>query len=173
MKKIMVLGISPGVGKSTFANELGRILGIKVHHLDAYFWRAGWIQAPPEEFAEAQQQIVQNNEWIIEGNYTGTYEIRSREADTIIYLELPLSLCLYRVFKRYIKNIGNTRPDMAPGCQEKLDFEFLKFIMTTYYPRRKKIKKRLASFQPIGEDKKTVILKNKKEIRTYLEEQKL
>jgi adenylate kinase family enzyme len=172
VKKIMVTGVSAGAGKSTFANELGKILGIKVYHLDSYFWKPGWVQAPPEEFAKSQQQIVQNPEWIIEGNYTGTYDIRAKEADTIIYLQLPLRVCLYRVFKRYIKNFGRTRPDLAPGCKEKLDAAFLKFIITTYYPRKKEMKERLEYFQRIGAKKTIVMLKNKRDIYAYLEDQR-
>ena len=73
MNKIMVIGVGSGVGKSTFARRLGELTGIEVTHLDRLFWRPGWVEAPTEEFSEAQQQVVQNEKWIIEGNYTGTF----------------------------------------------------------------------------------------------------
>jgi adenylate kinase family enzyme len=169
MNRIMVMGVSPGVGKSTFARRLGESLDIKVYHLDALYWKPKWVEASLEEFAAGQQKIVTLDQWIIEGNYSNTYDIRLQYADTIIYLELPLIVCLYRVLKRWILNIGKTRPDMGKGCKEKLDYEFLKFICTTYYPRKKKMKARLQAFKEMGSQKIIITLKNKKEIQSYLE----
>ncbi|USK26812.1 topology modulation protein [Bacillus sp. CMF21] len=169
MNRIMVMGVSAGVGKSTFARRLGELLEISVYHLDALYWKPEWVEASLEEFADDQQKIVSLDQWIIEGNYSNTYDIRVQNADTIIYLELPLIVCLYRVFKRWIQNIGKTRPDMGEGCKEKLDFQFLKFICTTYYPRKKKMETRLQAFKVTGSQKNIIMLKNKKEIRSYLE----
>ncbi|MGE8203561.1 topology modulation protein [Heyndrickxia sp. NPDC080065] len=168
MKRIMVIGVSAGVGKSTFARKLGENLSLPVYHLDAYFWKPGWIQAPLEEFRNAQKKMVEEDQWIIEGNYTSTYDIRAEKADTIIYLELPLYVCLYRVVTRWLKNIGRTRPDMAEGCKEKIDWEFIKFIITTYYPRKKNINNNFKAFQLIGGRKTIITLKNKKELNEYL-----
>ncbi|WP_430787510.1 topology modulation protein [Virgibacillus flavescens] len=168
MDRIMVMGVSAGVGKSTFARELGKKLGISVCHLDTLFWKPGWVQASLEEFAAGQQEIVKKDKWIMEGNYSNTTEIRAEMADTIIYLELPLRVCLYRVLKRWITNLGTNRPDMGDGCTEKMDFAFIKFIITTYYPRKKNTTARFQSLQEIGSHKKIITLKSKKEIRTYL-----
>jgi adenylate kinase family enzyme len=169
MNRIMVMGVSAGVGKSTFARKLGELLEVSVYHLDALYWKPEWKEASLEEFADDQQKIVSLDQWIIEGNYSNTYDIRVQNADTIIYLELPLIVCLYRVFKRWIQNIGKTRPDMGEGCKEKLDFQFLKFICTTYYPRKKKMESRLQAFKGTGSQKNIIKLKNKKEIHSYLE----
>ncbi|MDH5163087.1 topology modulation protein [Heyndrickxia oleronia] len=167
MQRIMIIGVSAGVGKSTFARQLGDILHIDVFHLDAYFWKPGWVQASEEEFRGQQENIVKQSQWIIEGNYTGSFDIRIAPADTIIYLELPLSVCLYRVMKRWLMNIGRTRPDMGKGCNEKLDWEFIKFIVTTYHPRKVKMNERFKEYQDLG---KTIItLKNKREIREYID----
>lgn len=169
MKRIMVTGISAGAGKSTFARELGNILRIDVYHLDTFFWKPGWVQASIEEFSETQMNIVREPEWIIEGNYKSTYEIRAERADTIIYLELPLLVCLYRVFKRWYRNRGRTRPDLGEGCPEKIDWAFLKFICTTYYPRKRKMAARFKAFQSVGSQKTLYQLKGKQEIRSFLE----
>lgn len=172
MNRIMVIGISAGVGKSTFARELGEILGMKVHHLDALFWKPNWVEASIEEFSAAQKKIVQQNQWIVEGNYTNTFNIRSEKADTVIYLELPLYICLYRVVKRWLMNLGKTRPDMGEGCKEKIDWAFIKFIYSTYYPRRKKMEKRFQSFQEEDHKKIIVKLKSRQEIQSYLDQLK-
>ena len=169
VKRILVLGISAGVGKTTFATQLGRILNKKVYHLDALFWKPGWVEASLEEFSNAQKQIIENTEeWIIEGNYSTTYDLRMKAADTLIYLECPLYVCLYRVIKRYLSNIGKTRPDMGEGCTEKLDWEFIKFIITTYKPRKKKMEKRLSTFKSIRPQNQVITLKNRKAIRSFL-----
>jgi len=166
----MVIGVSAGVGKSTFAQKLGEILTINVYHLDAIYWKPNWVEATFDEFLGAQQTIVnQQSQWIIEGNYTGTFEIRAKDADTIIYLELPLYVCLYRVVKRWLQNIGRTRPDMGEGCKEKLDWKFIKFIYSTYYPRKRKMHERFQSFKASGTTKEIIILKSKQEIKSYLD----
>ncbi len=168
VKRIMVIGVSSGVGKSTFARKLGEVLDINVYHLDALFWKPNWVQASIEEFSQAQQEIVKQDQWIIEGNYTPTFGIRTEKADTIIYLELPLHTCMYRVLKRWIKNIGKTRPDMGKDCKEKIDWEFIKFILNTYNPRKKKMAERFQAFQEDG-SKKVIILTNKQEIQAFIE----
>jgi adenylate kinase family enzyme len=164
----MVLGVSAGVGKSTFARKLGDILQINVYHLDTMYWKPGWIEASIDEFRSAQEKVVENEHWIIEGNYSITYELRMEKADTIIYLELPLYVCLYRVFKRFFQNIGKTRPDMTIGCDEKLDWKFIKFILTTYKNRITVMRERLEFFLKKDSQNKIVILKSKKEIQDYL-----
>ncbi|MFD1032229.1 P-loop NTPase family protein [Metaplanococcus flavidus] len=168
MKKIIVAGVSAGVGKSTFARKLGNELDLSVHHLDAFYWKSGWIERDKEEFKKIQRQLVEADQWIIEGNYASSMEIRLAQADTFIYLELPLRVCIYRVLKRWIDNQGKTRPDMAEGCSEKMDKEFLKFIMTTYASRKKAMRKRAADFEASGPDRKAIILQSKKQINNFL-----
>jgi adenylate kinase family enzyme len=168
LKRIMVIGVSPGVGKSTFAANLGENIGIHVYHLDSYFWKSGWIESTLPEFISAQNDMVAGEQWIIEGNYSKTMHIRTEKADTIIYLELPLRVCLYRVIKRWIINIGNTRPDMAEGCPEKLDWTFLKFILTTYRTRKRKMNERYNTKKLTKESQVFIVLKNKKDIKDFL-----
>lgn len=166
MRKIMIIGVASGVGKSTFAKKVGEHLNIPVYHLDTLYWKPNWVETSIEEFRQKQEEIVLKKEWIIEGNYTGTFDIRIPHADTIIYLELPLLVCLYRVVKRRIENHGKTRSDMTVGCPEKIDWPFIKFILTTYYPRRRKMAER---FELYRRDKKVMVLKSKNEIKAFLE----
>jgi|SRR5690625_353828 len=169
VKRIMVMGVSAGVGKSTFARELGKILEIDVYHLDRLYWKPNWIEASLDEFTTSQQRVVKHDRWIIEGNYNRTYDIRAQRADTIIYLELPLLVCLYRVFKRWIIHIGKTRPDMGEDCKEKLDYQFLKYIFTTYRRRKKQMRDRFQELIENNSEIKVVILNSKTQIQAYLE----
>ena len=166
MKKIMVIGVSAGAGKSTLAKEIGKLLGIEVCHLDRLYWRPGWIEASNEEFEKAQREILKQDQWLIEGNYSSTFSLRSEKADTIVYIEHSIYVCFYRVIKRWLTNLGSTRSDMAEGCPEKLDWKFIKFIATTYYPRKKMMATRLVQFQKEG--KTVFILKSNKEIVAFL-----
>lgn len=167
MRKIIVMGVSAGAGKSTLAKKMGSILNIPVHHLDTLYWKPGWIEASQEEFRRAQEEIVQQSEWIIEGNYSGTFELRFPHADAIVYIEKPLLVCLYRVVKRRIQNHRKTRSDMTSGCEEKLDWPFIKFILTTYASRKKIMAERCERFK---ETKKVFILRNQREIESFLRE---
>ncbi|HSP23304.1 MAG TPA: topology modulation protein [Planococcus sp. (in: firmicutes)] len=168
MRRIIVAGVSAGVGKSTFAAKLREILELPVHHLDAYHWKRGWKEADKEEFKAAQRNIVKGEEWIIEGNYSSTFDIRMAQADTFIYLELPLVICLYRVLKRWLTNIGKTRPDMGEGCPEKMEWEFIKFIVTTYAARKVKMRSRMRHFLESRDGNKVILLSGKKEIAGFL-----
>lgn len=162
----MVIGVGAGVGKSTFAHRLGNLTGIEVTHLDRLYWKPNWVEASLEEFRTAQQQVVQNEQWIIEGNYSSTFDIREPSADTIIYLELPLRVCLYRVLKRRVQYHGKTRDDIGEGCEEKIDWAFLKYIVKTYGSRKKKMIERI---QRYAEEGKTVYyLKTSAQIEEFL-----
>lgn len=171
MKRIMVLGVSSGVGKSTFAQQLGEKLEIDVYHLDRFYWEPGWKEATMNDFRLRQKQVVKKASWIIEGNYSNTYDIRAAAADTILYLELPLRVCLYRVMKRRWEfRGGRNRPDIGEGCEEKLDWDFIKFIITTYRKRKKKMQERFLNFQKVGQEKRVIQLKSKRDIHRFLAE---
>lgn len=126
-KRVAVLG-SPGAGKSVLARQLGEILGIEVFHLDAIFWKPGWVDPDRDEFYSQVHDIIARDEWIIDGNDWRTLDPRLELADLIVYLDFHRFRCLYRVCKRRIQYAGRTRPDMAPGCPEKIDVEFVRFI---------------------------------------------
>jgi adenylate kinase family enzyme len=163
MKRIVVIG-SGGSGKSTFSRQLGGGLGIEVIHLDAMFWRPGWAPTPKDEWAERVRELCERDSWIMDGNFGGTRELRFAACDTIIFLDMPRRLCLYRVIKRFIKYRGGNRPDMAAGCNEKLDLEFLAWVWN--YPKKGRINA-LADLERCR-DKHVVILRSKREADTFL-----
>lgn len=135
MKKIILIG-SGGSGKSTFAKQLGNKLNIKVHHLDALFWKPNLEGVPKEKQRTVQNELVKEDEWIIDGNYGGTMDIRMNAADTIIFLDIHRTICVYRAFKRVVQYRNKTRPDMGAGCEERFDLQFFKWIWD--YPNVKR-----------------------------------
>lgn len=165
MKKIMLIG-SGGSGKSTLARQLGNILNIQVYHLDAIFWKPNWEGVSKEEQISIQTDLVKKDEWLIDGNYGGTLDIRMDAADTIIFLDINRTICTYRALKRMLKYRNKTRPDMGEGCEEKFDFDFLRWIWN--YPKMKR-PDILRKLHDLPENKQIIILKSKKDVQTFLE----
>lgn len=164
VKKIAIIG-SGGSGKSTLARELGERLHIEVFHLDALFWKPGWVGVPKEEQRLVQNELVEKEKWIFDGNYGGTMDIRLNNAETIIFLDIPRIICAFRVIKRRFQFRNKTRPDMGEGCEERISFEFLKWVWQ--YPKIKKplIMKKLESF---SREKEVIILTSPREVERFL-----
>ena len=125
MRRILVIGI-PGAGKSTLAAGLGAALDLPVIHLDALFWKPGWKETPRDEFRALTAELIKREQWVIDGHYGRSFDVRLPAADTVVLLDLPRMLCIWRVIRRWLTHIGRTRPDMGPGCPEKVDWEFIK-----------------------------------------------
>ena len=128
--KIAILGYS-GSGKSTLAQYLAKMHGIPCLHLDSVHHLPGWETRPMEEsLTIVGTFLAEHDSWVIDGNYSKLhYEQRLEQAHQIILLLFNPINCLMRVRKRY-KTFRNTvRPDMAAGCPEKLDWEFVRWIL--------------------------------------------
>lgn len=165
---MIVIG-SGGSGKSTFSRELGAITGLPVVHLDALFWKPNWTATPKDEWAEVVRREIEKPEWIMDGNFGGTREMRMRAADTIIMLDLPRWLCMYRVLKRWIAFRNKTRPDMAEGCNEKIDWEFAMWVWNYQTRSRRRAFEQLDS----QKDKNIVILRSRREVAEFLQRMRL
>ena len=166
MKRILVIG-SGGAGKSTFSTKLGGLLGLPVIHLDQAYWKPGWEKPSKEEWSATVDSLVAQDLWIMDGNFGGTLPQRIKRADAIILLDVSRWICLWRVARRAVKYRGRHRPGMAPGCQERFDLEFIKWIWR--YPTRSKPAK-LALLSATDPDQRVVILRSNAEIRRFLEE---
>ncbi len=127
MRKILVLGCG-GAGKSTFARKLGDALQIEVLHLDAFYWKSGWIEPENDEWIDTIDSLLKRDAWIMDGNYGSSIERRAVVCDTIIFLDRSRWICLWRVLKRRVKYRNKIRPDVAPGCPEKINWEFIAWI---------------------------------------------
>ncbi len=107
-----------------------------MYHLDALFWKPNWEGVPREEQITVQNNLIKDEKSIIDGNYGGTMGIRLNAADTIIFLDIHRTICVYRAFKRIVKYQNKTRPDMGAGCEERFDLQFFKWIWE--YPNAKR-----------------------------------
>ena len=164
MKRVLVIGPG-GSGKSTFARRLGRVVGLEVKHLDSFYWRAGWTKPSNEDWITKVNELISGESWIIDGNYGGTLAQRVERCDTIIFLDMPRLLCVWRVTKRRLTYRNRSRPDMAEGCAEKLDLEFISWVWNYSHRSRPNVIKLINENQA---SKKIVWLRSNAEVERFL-----
>lgn len=159
MKKVIVIGC-PGSGKTTFAEKLNKITGLPLYYLDAIWHKPDKTHIPGEEFDERINEIFGKNEWIIDGNYKRTIEIRLIECDTVFLFDLPTAVCLQGVTER----IGKGRYDL-PWIETELDEEFRMFIEEFPNDTLPYIYELLDKYK---DEKQVIIFKSREEADEYL-----
>jgi adenylate kinase family enzyme len=168
MKRVLIIG-SSGSGKSTLARQLGAKLELPVVHLDRHYWHPGWIGTPEPEWQREVSRLVQREEWIIDGNYRSTLEMRLEAADSVVFLDLPPWICALRAVKRRIQYHNRPRPDIADGCKEPLlDPQLIQFIRHVLsYPDRAKPYV-MSQLTAIANEKHVVLLQSTKDVNNFL-----
>ena len=169
--KISIIGYSSS-GKSTLAQNLGNILNIPVLHLDKVNFLPEWKERNKEESKKIVEDFIKNNnKFIIDGNYIKfIYDLRMKLSDKIIFLDFDRITCLFQAFQRYNKYKGKVRDSMTEGCYEKLDWDFIKWIL---FDGRNE--ERINRYNKIIEEykDKIIILKNRKEVDDFVEKIKI
>jgi adenylate kinase family enzyme len=106
-----------GAGKSTFARALAAKTGLGVIVLDVHFWRPAWTEPTEDEWRCQQIGLLAGDDWIAEGNYHATLDLRLERADTVVFLDTPWWVCAWRAIVRGVSR----RPagfELPPGCGE-------------------------------------------------------
>jgi len=163
-RRILVLG-SGGAGKSTFARRLGEIIELPVIHLDRHFWQPGWKEPDDERWLDTVRELAAGERWIMDGNYSRTLHVRVPRADAIVFLDLPRRICIAGAVRRWLRQRGEVREDMAPGCPESFDPAFLLWIWN--YPRRSRAEV-LRAMEAAGPGVETVTLHSRAESTRFL-----
>ena len=161
----MIIGCG-GAGKSTLARQLGEKLGLPVVHLDQIWWAPGnWQHLEREEFDDRLMAELGKPQWILDGNFNRTIELRLERCDTVIYLDMNRFICLKNWIGRVIKNWGRARADMAPGCNEWFDPEFVVWMWNFNKNNRKKYYELLAR----QKEKTVMIFKSRRQVAKFLD----
>jgi len=164
MQRVAIVGCG-GSGKSTLARRIGARTGLPVVHLDRHFWSPGWVETPRADWARTVGRLAEEDRWVIDGNYGGTMERRFERADTIVFLDFPRWLCLLRIVRRRIRFRGRTRPDLTPGCPERIDRQFLAYVWGYRATRRAGVLERLAR---ASRGRRVEVLRNPRDVDAFL-----
>ncbi len=159
MEKVIIIGC-PGSGKSTFGRKLKHITGLPLYHLDMMYWNEDKTTVSKEIFIERLQEVMSNPEWIIDGNYSGSMEMRIKECDTVFFLDYPTEVCIDGIVKRK----GKPRSDMPWVENDNTDEEFIAFIKNYNMESRPKVIKLLEKYS----SKSIIVFRSRVESEEYL-----
>ena len=158
MKKVIVIGC-PGSGKSTVSRALHNKTGIPLYHLDMMYWNADKTTVEKSVFLERLSDVLEKDEWIIDGNYGSTMELRMAACDTVIFLNYPLDVCLDGIKERR----GKPRSDM-PWIETEEDEEFSEFIRNYNEQQKPKVLELLEKYS----DRNIIIFKSREQADSFL-----
>lgn len=158
MKRVMVIGC-PGSGKSTFSRKLHKLTGIPLYHLDLMYWNPDRTIVDKSVFRERLVNAIQSKEWIIDGNYKSTLELRLQACDTVVFLDYSVNVCLDGIKKRR----GKPRTDM-PWIENEEDREFIEFVKNYNCQNRPGVMELLNQYA----NKDIYIFKERKEANEFL-----
>ena len=161
MKKVIILGC-PGCGKSVFSIKLQEKTGLPLIHLDNVWWNKDRTHIARPEFDERLAEILSGDEWIIEGDYSRTYEVRIKACDTVLFLDFDVETCLDGIRER----VGKNRPDI-PWTEERLDPELVRDVENYHNEKRPVLLKLLDNYS----DKQIHVFTDRKQAYDWLAEQ--
>lgn len=168
-KRVIIIGTSCS-GKSTLAKRISKKLRIPHFELDNYFWKENWTESSKEEFIEKVANLVNENNWVICGNYNKVREMLWKSATDIVWLDYPFYLVFYRAIKRTIIR-AITKEKVCNGNLETFKKSFFSkesiilWVLKTYKRRKKEYPILLKEVS----EKRIYRLKNKRETTSFVE----
>ena len=140
-QRIVVVGTS-GSGKTTLARQLAAIYQIPHIELDNLHWQPNWQEASVQQFRQEVSDAILAESWTVDGNYSKVRDLVWARADTLIWLDYPLYLSLWRLWWRSIRRIVTREKLWEAGNRESFRNLFLSrdslFIWAITSQRRRK-----------------------------------
>ena len=164
--RVAILGNS-GSGKSTLAKRLADRFGVPLLYLDTVNFESGWVERGAKEKARDVARFMENEDWVIEGNYLKLLlDERLDRSDAIIILDYGRWVCLSGALRRWLRHRGTVRESMSDGCVERLDLGFLKWVAFGQFSDGRADEMRsIADRYP----EKTHVFRTRRELESFLE----
>lgn len=175
MRRVVVFGTT-GSGKSRLAERLGERTGLRVIELDALNWGPDWQPAPVELLRhrverETRDDGREGDGWIVVGNYGSVRDLTWRPADTLVWLDLPFGLVIWRLFWRTLRRSVTKENLWGTGNTESLWRSFftrqsiLLYAMKTHRANRRRF---AIECEFLGKEKTVVRLRSSREVEVFL-----
>ncbi len=167
-QRIMVIGNS-GAGKTELSIRIGEALALPVIDLDDEYWRAGWVEPPEEEWQADQRRLVEDERWVMAGNFGSTIHLRAARADLVVQLDLPRSLCIWRLLVRSFKiRVLRQTWRLPRDCRGGPDWEPLRdypeFLLYTWRFPRRSLPRAVERLRKAGVER-LIVLRSKRAVR--------
>ncbi|MDK4702385.1 AAA family ATPase [Rhizobium sp. CNPSo 4062] len=164
--RILIMGCSGG-GKTTLAQKIVAFLDLPYISMDReFFWLPGWVKRDKAEERALIAAKVAEDRWLIDGTGPSTFDLRLPRTELVLWVRMPRWICMWGALSRALRWLGRSRPDMAPGCPERIDWEFLRYIWDW---EQKFAPKVLAGLAQHGPDVPVLQLKSRGEMRQLLD----
>jgi adenylate kinase family enzyme len=171
MRRVVVFGTT-GSGKSWLAERLAARHGLRLIELDALFWGKDWQPAPLELFRHRVEREIRDGDWIVVGIYGQVRDLTWRAADTLIWLDLPFPLVMWRLLRRTIRR-AITREDLwGTGNRESFVRTFFSrqsILLWAIKTHRKNRARFAIECEFLGKDKTIVRLTSAREVERFLQ----
>jgi adenylate kinase family enzyme len=169
-RRVVVTGMA-GAGKSTFSRALSAKTGLPVIVLDVHFWLPGWTEPTEAAWCDEQKRLLAGDNWIADGNYHATLDLRLDRADTAVFLDLPWWICAWRALVRGVR----TRPadfELPNGCDEsrlsRLRDEW-RLVWRIWRVRRSERARELEILSQHGQHVAIYVIRSKRAVREFLD----
>ncbi len=98
---------------------MAEVLGCPHTELDGLYHQADWKPLEAEEFRRTVEEAISAPTWVVDGNYSAVRHRVWEEADTVVYLDMPLHLVLSRLASRTVRRVI-TQEELWNGNREPL-----------------------------------------------------
>ena len=159
LQKVIVIGC-PGSGKTTFAERLNIITGLPLYYLDAIWHKPDKTHISRENFDKSISAILNTAEWIIDGNYSRTLEIRLQQCDTVFLFDLPTEVCIQGATDR----LGKGRYDI-PWIDKELTPSFKQSIQD--FPRNS-LPRIYELIEKYSKNRQIIVFKSREDVDVFL-----
>jgi len=113
-QRILILGRT-GSGKTTLARELAAAIGVPHVELDALYFGPDFSTVPLSVLQERTSAAIAGDRWVTDGNKSAVRDLVWPRADTVIWLDYPFVVSLWRLGKRALWRTSVLKAQAAEG----------------------------------------------------------